>query len=88
MAFSEKFGSVADAGFYQTIEPDAARRQFNMSLGLIAVLTLVALVVGLSAGFAPLPQTAPATMQARLIVQQPQRVHVMQAQAKEQLPGG
>ena len=83
-----KFDSVADAGFYQTIEPGAARRQFNMSLGLVAILAAVALLVGLSAGFGPLPQTAPASMQARLIVQQPQRVRVMQAQASVRAPGG
>lgn len=88
MYVSGKFDSVADAGFYQTIQPDEARRQFNMSLGLVVILSLVALFVGLSAGFAPLPQSAPAAQQARLIVRQPQRVHVMQAQARSQAPGG
>lgn len=88
MSFSGKFEAIADEGFYQTIEPDAARRQFNMSLGLVTLLALVALVVGISAGFAPLSRTAPNNLQAKLVVQQPQRVHVMQAEGPGQIPGG
>ena len=87
MISPSKLNTFADEGFYQTIEPSTARRQFNMSLGLVAMLSMVALTLGLSAGFAPIEQSALVNSQARLVVQSPQRVHVMQAQAT-QIPGG
>jgi hypothetical protein len=72
--------SFADEGFYQTIRPEAARQQFNMSLGLVAGLSAIAVVVGMSAGFNPMKAGDPAVRQARIVVQAPQPVHVMQAQ--------
>jgi hypothetical protein len=71
---------LGDDGFYQTISAAGARRQFNMSLGLVAALSAIAVVVGTSMGFAPVNGGTHAERQARIIVQQPQAIHVMQAQ--------
>jgi hypothetical protein len=72
---------IADEGFYHTIEPRMARRQFDVSLGLVAILSLIALLVGVTAGFSPISEDSAATRQARLVVQTPHHVHVMQAEA-------
>jgi hypothetical protein len=78
---------LADEGFYQTIEPEAARRQFNMSLGLVAALSLVAVLVGLTAGFGPVDATVAGNREARITVQTPQRVQIMQAQGYQSQGG-
>jgi hypothetical protein len=79
--------SPADEGFYQTIHPADARQQFNMSLGLVTALALIAATIGLTAGFGPLHRDSSAVRQARIVVQAPQPVHLMQAQ-RDVSPGG
>jgi hypothetical protein len=77
----------SDEGFYRTVEPEVARRQFNMSLGLLTLLTMVAVALGATAGFSPIAHSSFSDRQARLVVQSPQRVHVLQA-SEAQSPRG
>ena len=61
-------------GLVGAIDPQTARRQLHMSLGLLGALALVA-----GAGVTLRPTPA-APVQARLTVQQPQMIHVQHAQ--------
>jgi hypothetical protein len=90
MSLADHFEPVADAGFYQTVKPETARRQFNMSLALVAVLTLVALIVGATAGFGGVQEAARSGVStpATLVVQAPSMVHVHSAAAKMRLDIG
>jgi hypothetical protein len=66
----------ADAGFTRRIDPKAARRQFNMSLGLVVALTVATLGSALTVGA---PSVVASREPARLTVQAPQLIHTQQA---------
>ena len=86
MRNADVFKSTADAGFIREIDPEAARHQLKMSLGLIAVLTFGLLATGLTARNAP---RSPSSEPAHLTVQAPQLVHVQQAgRISARQPGG
>ncbi len=81
-------GSCAfcDAGFMRSVDPQAARRQFNMSLGLIAALGLAILTSALTLRIHPAPA---ARHVARATIQAPQMMPVRQAVfGLLQQPGG
>jgi hypothetical protein len=82
MSLADHFEPIADPGFYQTVKPETARRQFNMSVGLVAILATVAVLVGSTAGFGHVQQVAreSAVQPVRLIVQAPQLVHIRHAE--------
>ena len=62
------------SGLVRTIDPQTARRQLHMSLGVLGVLALA--TAGAAVGLRPGPM---APMQASLTVQAPQMVHVQHA---------
>jgi hypothetical protein len=78
MSIADHFDHVPDQGFSQTIDPRAAQRQFNMSLGLVVILVMAAVGVALTVGIAPLQATA-YNGPKRAFVQAPQMVHVRDA---------
>ena len=67
-------GRTSSNGLIHAMDPQSARRQLHMSLGLLGALALAA-GAGLSLQPAPLH-----LRQARLTVQTPQMVHVKHAQ--------
>jgi hypothetical protein len=91
MSLADHFEPIADPGFYQTVKPETARRQFNMSVGLVVILATVAIVVGSTAGFGRVQQVAQdsAVQPVRLVVQAPQLVHIRHAEeGTTRTPGG
>ena len=75
-----------DAGFIRAIDREAARRQFNMSLGVGMVLSLATVASALTLGIGPAPAAREAS---RITVQSPQIVHVQQAETRAlRQPGG
>jgi hypothetical protein len=61
MSIAEHFDSAPDAGFVRSYDSQAARRQFQISLALILILTLAAFTLGLLVRFdAPAAQANPA----------------------------
>jgi hypothetical protein len=61
MSIAEHFVHAPDAGFVRSYDPQAARRQFQISLVLILILTLAAFTLGLLVRFdAPAAQANPA----------------------------
>lgn len=89
MAIVDHFAYVEEPGFTRTIDPEAARRQFNMSLGLVVVLAVAAAAIALSFRFEPQILTAHVRAPIKLVVQMPQFVQVQQAaEPADQLPGG
>jgi hypothetical protein len=73
----------------RTVDPQAARRQFNMSLGLVVVLAIAAAAITLSFRSEPQFLAAQVTAPVKLVVQVPQHVEVQQAAERaRQLPGG
>jgi hypothetical protein len=61
MSIADHFRRVPDAGFVRSYDPQAARRQFQISLVLILILTLAAFSLGLLVRFdAPAGQVDPA----------------------------
>ena len=78
--------AATDAGFIRSIDREAARRQLNMSFGLVVVLSLATLASFLTLGI----HTVPANGQsARLTVQAPQIVHTQHADTSAvRQPGG
>jgi hypothetical protein len=86
MSIADHFEPVQEAGFTQGIDPDAARRQFNMSAGLAAVLGVVALAVSF---LAPMKPVEVSRERLQMTVQAPQKVQVRHAaQDARQFPGG
>lgn len=75
-----------DDGFIQKIDSQAARHQFNMSLGMVVVLAAATLAAAFTLRIEPVPvQNVPTQM----VVQAPQLVHVQQAaQDVKRQPGG
>lgn len=75
-----------DEGFLHKMDPEAARRQFTMSLGMVVVLAVATLAATFTLQIKPVQvQSAPAA----LVVQAPQLVHVQQAaQDMKRQPGG
>ncbi len=71
-----------DAGFIRGIDPAAARRQFNLSIGLVALLCLATLVNA----FALTRQPAPRALDHSSL-QPPQIVHAQRA-ASPDFAGG
>lgn len=51
MSIADHFDDVPDAGFVCSYDPRAARRQFQISLVLILILTLAAFTLGLLVRF-------------------------------------
>jgi hypothetical protein len=61
MSIAEHFDHAPDAGFVRSYDPQAARRQFQISLVLILILTLTAFTLGLLVRFdVPAAQANPA----------------------------
>lgn len=86
MSIADHFEPVQDAGFTQGIDPDSARRQFNISAGLAAVLGVAALAVSF---LAPLKPVEVSRERLQMTVQAPQKVQVRHAaQDARQFPGG
>jgi hypothetical protein len=89
MAIVDHFEPVVEPGFTRSVDPQAARRQFNMSLGLVVVVALAAAAVALSFRFEPQVLEAQVRAPVKLVVQTPQRVQAQQAaEHARQLPGG
>jgi hypothetical protein len=89
MAIVDHFERVEETGYACTIDPEAARRQFNMSLGLLVVLAIAAAAITLSLRSGPQVLAAQLRAPVRLVVEMPQRVQVQQAaEQASQLPGG
>ena len=78
MSIMDHFDRVPEQGFSQAIDPRAAQRQFNVSLGLLVILTVAAISVALTVGIAPLQATA-FNAPKHSFVQMPQLVHVRDA---------
>jgi hypothetical protein len=88
MAIVDHFEPVEEPGFTRTVDPEAARRQLNMSLGLVIVLAIAATAIALSYRFEPQILEAQVRAPVKLVVQVPQRVQVQQAAERAtQLPG-
>ncbi|MGH6818832.1 MAG: hypothetical protein ACREC1_08690 [Methylovirgula sp.] len=51
MSIADHFAPAPDAGFVRSYDSQAARRQFQISLVLILILTLAAFVLGFSVQF-------------------------------------
>jgi len=77
MSIVDHFDRTPDAGFTHGLDPKAARRQFNMSLGLVTVLAVATVSAAFTLGLEP-RHSAPAGA-TRLVVEAPQIVHVRQA---------
>jgi hypothetical protein len=61
MSIADHFDHAPDAGFIRSYDSQAARRQFQVSLVLILILTLAAFALGLLVRFdAPAGQVNPA----------------------------
>ena len=89
MAIIDHFERVEEPGFTRTVDPQAARRQFNMSLGLVVVLAIAAAAIALSLRSEPQFLAAQVRAPVKLVVQMPQRVQVQQAaEHARPLPGG
>ncbi len=66
MSIADRFEPRRDAGFVRSYDFEAARRQLQVSLILIAVMAGAALALGLVARFGPLdPQSSPAARHGR-----------------------
>lgn len=78
--------TVPDDGFVEVVSPELARRQFNMSLGLLGAIAVAVVAVGMSVGL-PAPSGAEPRI-ATLTVQQPQFVRPMSAEVKSVKPNG
>jgi hypothetical protein len=60
MSIADHFDHAPDAGFVRSYDPQAARRQFQISLVLMLVLTLAAFALGLLVRFdAPASEVNP-----------------------------
>ncbi len=60
MSIADHFRRAPDAGFVRSYDPQAARRQFQVSLVLIMILTLAAFTLGLLLRFdAPIEDVKP-----------------------------
>ena len=60
MSIAQHFDHMPDAGFVRSYDSQAARRQFQISLILILILTLAAFTLGLLVRFdAPAAQASP-----------------------------
>ena len=89
MAIVDHFKPVEGSGFMRSIDPHAARRQLNMSVGLVAVLAIVAAVTALSFRFEPQILAAGMRAPVKLIVEIPHHVRMEQAAAHaRQIPSG
>jgi hypothetical protein len=53
MSISDHFDHSSDAGFVRAYDARAARRQFQISIGLVAVLVLAAMALGMAARLDP-----------------------------------
>ncbi len=73
MSILDHFDRSAEQGFTRQIDPDTARRQFNLSLALVAFIALATFTAALTTKFeAP----APGSGGDRALVQAPSFVHV------------
>ena len=78
--------TVPDDGFVEVVSPELARRQFNMSLGLLGAIAVAVVAVGVSVGLPAACGSEPRV--ATLTVQQPQFVRPMSAEIKSVRPSG
>lgn len=86
MSLADHFEPVQDAGFNAGVDPRAARRQFNISAGLAAVMGVVALALTFVAPMQPVEMSRE---KLQMTVQAPQKVLVRQAAQDVSLrPGG
>jgi hypothetical protein len=79
MGIIDHFEAVDDPGFRSSVDPNAARQQFNMSLGLVVVLAIAAATLALSFRFEPHILEAQVKAPIRLVVQAPQHAELQQA---------
>ncbi|MDO9440956.1 MAG: hypothetical protein Q7T73_08710 [Beijerinckiaceae bacterium] len=86
MSLADHFERIPVAGFNSGVDPQAARRQFNMSAGLAGLLGLVAITLTFAA---PLTPVEISREKLQMTVQAPQKVQVRHAaQDVKVLPGG
>jgi hypothetical protein len=86
MSLVDHFEPVQDAGFNAGVDPRAARRQFNVSAGLAAVMGIVALALTV---VMPIKPVDVSREQLQMTVQAPQKVQVRHAARDAKiLPGG
>lgn len=89
MAILDHFERVEEPGFTRSVDPRSARRQLNISLGLIVVLAIAATAVTLSLRAEPQRFAALTRAPFKRVVQMPQPARVQQAaRPARQLPGG
>lgn len=77
MSFIDHFDRRPDHGFTLEIDPETARRQFRLSLGLVAVIVLATLSAMGTLGLTPRGMDSGLTAQAN--VRAPQILHIRQA---------
>ena len=77
MSLASHFECNDDVGFIRGVDPKAARRQLNMSLGLVVVLALTTVGAGMT--LKSDTNIADAATTPKLVVQAPTIVHVKQA---------
>ena len=83
MTIADHFERTPDAGFTRAIDPVAAHRQFVLSLGLVAVITVATIAATLTL---KVGETRSAS--ANITVQAPQMMHVQQADQARHQPAG
>ncbi len=87
MSIIDHFDRTLEPGFLHTIDPNAARRQLNMSLGLVIIFVVGAFGLAVTMGIAPLPSATPSLSTASY-VQAPQTVHIRNASVARDVSGG
>ena len=86
MSILDHFDRSAEHGFTWQIDPDTARRQFNLSIMLVAFIALATFTATLAMKFEAPTQGSGG---GRALVQAPSLVHVQQAAHDlSQRPGG
>jgi hypothetical protein len=85
MSHNRNSDRIPSAGYSWSIDPNSARRQFNMSIGLLAVMAVAICAVAFTSDLTPAPVSS---RTARLTVQAPQLVHIQQAENPASMPSG
>jgi hypothetical protein len=60
MSLADKFENQSEPGFTRSFDPESARRQFHMSVVLVAAMGLAAFVLGFLSPAAPTQPLSPA----------------------------
>ena len=87
MSIADHFTTTEDAGLIHRVDPQAARRQLTMSLGLVAVLAVGVGMAALTTRGVE-AQTAQVQAPVRMVVQAPTLMHVQQATKAYSAPRG